>query len=151
RRHRDHARARLPQARVRQRFRSDAIPHAAVRLRDGADHGVEATRADRNAGTLDVPQCASPFVLPRAENAERAAFAGAGAARMSVAGHDAATTSASANARASASFAPILRVEHLGMRFGGLVAINDLSFVAQRGDITALIGPNGAGKTTVFN
>jgi branched-chain amino acid transport system ATP-binding protein len=45
----------------------------------------------------------------------------------------------------------ILQVEHLTMRFGGLVAINDLSFTARRGDITALIGPNGAGKTTVFN
>jgi branched-chain amino acid transport system ATP-binding protein len=46
---------------------------------------------------------------------------------------------------------PILCVEHLTMRFGGLVAINRLSFTAQRGQITALIGPNGAGKTTVFN
>ena len=47
--------------------------------------------------------------------------------------------------------APVLRVEHLSMRFGGLVAIDDLSFQAARSEITALIGPNGAGKTTVFN
>ncbi len=46
---------------------------------------------------------------------------------------------------------PILNVQHLTMQFGGLVAINDLSFTAGRTDITALIGPNGAGKTTVFN
>ncbi len=45
----------------------------------------------------------------------------------------------------------VLRVEHLTMRFGGLVAVDDLSFTAKEGDITALIGPNGAGKTTVFN
>ncbi len=45
----------------------------------------------------------------------------------------------------------LLRVEHLTMRFGGLVAIDDLSFDVGQSAITALIGPNGAGKTTVFN
>jgi branched-chain amino acid transport system ATP-binding protein len=45
----------------------------------------------------------------------------------------------------------ILTVGHLSMRFGGIVAVNDLSFDAERREITALIGPNGAGKTTVFN
>src|SRR3984957_13340920 len=45
----------------------------------------------------------------------------------------------------------ILSVEGLTMRFGGVVAVNSLSFAAERHKITALIGPNGAGKTTVFN
>ncbi len=45
----------------------------------------------------------------------------------------------------------ILRVEHLSMRFGGLVAVKNVSFGAKHREITALIGPNGAGKTTVFN
>jgi branched-chain amino acid transport system ATP-binding protein len=45
----------------------------------------------------------------------------------------------------------ILNVEDLTMRFGGVLAVNDLSFTAERRKITALIGPNGAGKTTVFN
>jgi branched-chain amino acid transport system ATP-binding protein len=47
--------------------------------------------------------------------------------------------------------APILAIDGLTMRFGGILAINELSFTAQRRQITALIGPNGAGKTTVFN
>ncbi|TVR80534.1 MAG: ATP-binding cassette domain-containing protein [Rhodospirillales bacterium] len=47
--------------------------------------------------------------------------------------------------------APLLQVEHLTMRFGGLVAIGDVSFEATDRKITAIIGPNGAGKTTVFN
>jgi branched-chain amino acid transport system ATP-binding protein len=55
------------------------------------------------------------------------------------------------NESISSMDSPILKVEHLSMKFGGLVAIGDLSFEAKRGDITALIGPNGAGKTTVFN
>ncbi|MBK3733869.1 ATP-binding cassette domain-containing protein [Azospirillum brasilense] len=46
---------------------------------------------------------------------------------------------------------PLLTVEHLTMRFGGLVAVNDVSFSASNGEITAIIGPNGAGKTTLFN
>jgi branched-chain amino acid transport system ATP-binding protein len=75
---------------------------------------------------------------------------------MSAGVHEAALDAALAGARTSEpatlpGSAPVLRVEHLSMRFGGLVAINDFSFVARRSDITALIGPNGAGKTTVFN
>ncbi len=46
---------------------------------------------------------------------------------------------------------PLLTVEHLTMRFGGLTAIDDVSFTARDREITAIIGPNGAGKTTVFN
>jgi branched-chain amino acid transport system ATP-binding protein len=47
--------------------------------------------------------------------------------------------------------APLLDVEHLTMRFGGLVAVDDVSFIANDREITGVIGPNGAGKTTVFN
>ena len=49
------------------------------------------------------------------------------------------------------SASPILELERVTMRFGGLVAIDDVSFKAQPRQITAIIGPNGAGKTTVFN
>ena len=45
----------------------------------------------------------------------------------------------------------VLHIEHLTMRFGGVVAVNDLSMDINKGEIVALIGPNGAGKTTAFN
>jgi len=45
----------------------------------------------------------------------------------------------------------LLRVDHVTKRFGGLVAVNDVSFELHEGEILGLIGPNGAGKTTLFN
>jgi branched-chain amino acid transport system ATP-binding protein len=55
------------------------------------------------------------------------------------------------NGAPQSAAAPLLEVEHLTMRFGGLVAVDDVSFVAGQGEITGIIGPNGAGKTTMFN
>jgi branched-chain amino acid transport system ATP-binding protein len=59
------------------------------------------------------------------------------------------------SAVAAASVAPssdtLLTVEHLTMRFGGLVAVEEVTFEAKRRQITGVIGPNGAGKTTLFN
>src|SRR6516165_5399203 len=44
-----------------------------------------------------------------------------------------------------------LAVEHLSLRFGGLVVLEDVSFLVERGELFALIGPNGSGKTSVLN
>src|SRR5262249_36490777 len=122
--HRDPARARLAEARVRPRFRADAIPYAAVRPRYGAADDLEAARAHLLPRALHLPARAPHGARRRG---------GRGAWMM------------------AAPPVPLLSVEHLTMRFGGLVAIDDLSFSANRGEITAIIGPNGAGKTTVFN
>jgi branched-chain amino acid transport system ATP-binding protein len=59
-------------------------------------------------------------------------------------------TLAPAEAGASAA-APLLRTEDLGIRFGGLAALNGVNFELPRGEIRAVIGPNGAGKSTFFN
>jgi branched-chain amino acid transport system ATP-binding protein len=49
------------------------------------------------------------------------------------------------------SSAPILEVRDIGLRFGGLNALSDVSFAVQPGELFAIIGPNGAGKTSIFN
>ncbi len=46
---------------------------------------------------------------------------------------------------------PLLEVDHVTLRFGGVVALNDVNFTLYQGEILGLIGPNGAGKTTCFN
>src|SRR5690606_2719597 len=102
--------------------RAATIPHARLRRRDGAHHAVAA------AGPARPSRADAPSRRRRPRRLRNEGRSVNGSAREA-----------------------ILTVEHLTIRFGGLVAIDDLSFSAARGDITAIIGPNGAGKTTAFN
>jgi len=56
-----------------------------------------------------------------------------------------------ARAGQGGSFAPLLRTENLGVRFGGLSALNGVTLAVGRDEVHAIIGPNGAGKSTFFN
>ena len=121
---RAHARTRLDEEDLRRGLRSDAIPHAAVRRRDGHHDDLEAAWPRFDAAAVRLPERAKGRVRRSRQRGARLMNWLTG---------------------------PLLAVENLTMRFGGLVAVNAFSFSVGRGDITALIGPNGAGKTTVFN
>ena len=121
---RTHARTRLAEEDLRRGLRSDAIPHAAVRRRDGHHDDLEAAGSRFDAHAVGVLERAKGRVRRSRQRGARLMNWLTG---------------------------PLLAVENLTMRFGGLVAVNAFSFSVGRGDITALIGPNGAGKTTVFN
>ena len=105
-------------------FRSDPVPDAAVRRRDGHHDDLEAARPRFDSIALGLSQGAKGRVGRSRQRGPRLM---------------------------NWLTSPLLAVEKLTMRFGGLVAVNAFSFTVGRGDITALIGPNGAGKTTVFN
>ncbi len=119
-----HARTRLAEKDLRRGLRPDAISHALVRRRDGDHDDLEAARPRLDAFAVHLPQRAKGGVRQPRQ----------GGARLT-----------------NWLTSPLLEVENLTMRFGGLVAVNAFTFAAGRGDITALIGPNGAGKKTVFN
>src|SRR5262249_38698136 len=97
------------------------IPHAGVRHGDGALDDLAAARSDRPSRADGLPKKGAGHFLRPRQG------------------------------RPGMSGNLILSVDRLAMRFGGIVAVNQLSFSAEKREITALIGPNGAGKTTVFN
>ena len=109
---------------LRRELRSDPVPHAAVRRGDGHHDDLEAAGSRFDAHAVRLPERAKGRVRRSRQRGTRLMNWLTG---------------------------PLLAVENLTMRFGGLVAVNAFSFSVGRGDITALIGPNGAGKTTVFN
>ena len=60
-------------------------------------------------------------------------------------------TASTAPVSQSATSAPRLTVENIGISFGGVKAVDGVSFTARSGEVLSIIGPNGAGKTTLFN
>jgi len=65
--------------------------------------------------------------------------------------HPDATLALPPRARNEARSGPLLQVDHARKQFGGVIAVNDVSFSVEAGEVVALIGPNGAGKSTTFN
>ncbi|MCA0319573.1 MAG: ABC transporter ATP-binding protein [Proteobacteria bacterium] len=61
------------------------------------------------------------------------------------------TSVGTAEAYPESDSGPLLAVKNICVRFGGIIALNGISFDVMRGDVVGLIGPNGAGKTTLFN
>src|SRR5690606_34619264 len=109
--------------------RARGVPHACLRRRHGRHHDLASAR---------------PAGPPRADRPPRRTRHD-GRAAVSAAVNQVAATAGLGTAPA------LLTVEHLTMRFGGLLAIDDVSFAAGDAEITSIIGPNGAGKTTMFN